>query len=77
MPKVADLGSGGAKNDRDGGAGCEKWVKTARKVGDLPQMDANERKWASDASERRPYLSIMDFGCGRERSPSGPLFSGA
>ncbi len=48
MPKMANLGSGGAKNDRDEGAegknGPQRgWEGRKGVLG--PQMDANSRKW--------------------------------
>ena len=88
MPKMADFGvwrgekwprwrRGGRKTDRNGAGRAEKAVVDRPPSPEAmvdKQIHANGH---SDASERRPYLSIMDFGCGRERSPSGPLFSGA
>ena len=138
MPKMADLGSGGAKTCRAEGAerenlSCQRHNRPKRPekaVLDRPpspeamvgkQMEIESQrvaKWGersalasfatfalkngyfgpgkavlgeklaarmarraengpSDASERRPYLLNANCGCGRDRSPSGPLASGA
>ena len=66
----------GAKN---GSKQAENRPKRPRNSHKSRKLATPEAWWAknghSDASERRPYLSIVICGCGRDRSPSGPLSS--